>query len=50
MLKNGERPKIVQKRLGHADIGMTLSLYSHVTEDMQQDAAARLDALIRDAS
>ncbi len=49
-MANGEHPKIVQERLGHADIGMTLNLYSHVTSDMQRDAAGRLDALIDEAS
>jgi integrase len=46
MLANGEHPKIVQERLGHADISMTLNRYSHVTMDMQRDAADRLDALV----
>ncbi len=46
MLANGEHPKIVQERLGHADISMTLNRYSHVTMSMQRDAANRLDALL----
>ncbi len=50
MLANGEHPKIVQERLGHADIGMTLNLYSHVTMDMQRQAADRLDVLLDEAS
>jgi hypothetical protein len=29
---------------------MTLDLYSHVTADMQRDAADRLDAVMEDAS
>ncbi|MEJ7900443.1 MAG: hypothetical protein WKF63_01260 [Thermomicrobiales bacterium] len=37
-------PKIVQERLGHADIVMTLNRYSHVTPDMQRSAADTLDA------
>jgi integrase len=47
MLANGEHPKIVQERLGHADVSMTLNRYSHVTMDMQRDAADRLDTLVR---
>ncbi|MBN2185836.1 MAG: tyrosine-type recombinase/integrase [Dehalococcoidia bacterium] len=31
MLKQGIHPKIVQERLGHATIQMTLDTYSHVT-------------------
>ena len=46
MLANGEHPKIVQERLGHADVSMTLNRYSHVTMDMQRDAADRLDKLV----
>ena len=43
LLSSGVHPKIVQERLGHSSITMTLDLYSHVSETMQEDAAARLD-------
>lgn len=46
MLALGEHPKIVQERLGHSDISMTLGRYSHVTMDMQRDAADRLGRLL----
>jgi integrase len=36
----------VQERLGHSDISMTLNRYSHVSMDMQRDAADRLAALL----
>ncbi len=49
MLANGEHPKVVQERLGHSDIKMTLDLYSHVAADMQRHAADRLDAAIEAA-
>ena len=39
MLKQGVHPKIVQERLGHAKVGTTLDIYSHVTPGMQQAAA-----------
>jgi integrase len=45
MLANGEHPKVVQERLGHADIAMTMR-YSHVSMGMQRDAADRLDAML----
>ncbi len=48
LLAEGVHGKIVQERLGHANIAMTLDLYSHVTADMQRDAADRLEELIRD--
>lgn len=50
MLANGENPKIVSERLGHASIGITLDRYSHVTPAMQREAANRLDKLIEGAS
>lgn len=46
MLANGEHPKVVQERLGHSDIAMTLNRYSHVTMDMQREAADRLARLL----
>jgi integrase len=46
MLANGEHPRIVQERLGHSDVSMTLGRYSHVTETMQREAADRLAALL----
>ena len=31
-LQAGEHPKVVQERLGHAKVSITLDVYSHVTE------------------
>jgi integrase len=45
LLAQGVHPKIVQERLGHADISMTLNRYSHVTPDRQRSAADTLDAV-----
>lgn len=42
MMADGVHPKIVQERLGHSKVSMTLDRYSHVTESMQRDAADRL--------
>jgi integrase len=49
LLSAGVHPKIAQERLGHSTIAVTLDLYSHVTETMQEDAAARIDAAFRNA-
>lgn len=49
LLALGVHPKIVQERLGHTTITTTLDLYSHVVEGMQEEAAAKLDAALRDA-
>ena len=46
MLKHGVHPKIVQERLGHSDIALTLNTYSHVLPTMQNEAAAKLDELL----
>ena len=43
MLKQGVHPKIVQERLGHASIQITLDTYSHVAPGLQEAAAARFD-------
>ncbi len=38
-------PKVVQERLGHARIGITLDTYSHVLPSMQRQAAEKLDRM-----
>jgi hypothetical protein len=43
MLKQGIHPKIVQERLGHASIQITLDTYSHVAPGLQKAAAERFD-------
>ena len=43
LLKQGIHPKIVQERLGHASIQITLDTYSHVAPGLQEAAAARFD-------
>ena len=46
MLKQGIHPKIVQERLGHASIQITLDTYSHVAQGLQEKAAAQFDKLV----
>jgi integrase len=46
LLAAGIHPKIVQERLGHKSIQMTLDRYSHVITSMQQEAAASLDRIL----
>jgi integrase len=43
LLASGIHPKVASERLGHASIGITLDLYSHVTDTMQGEAASKLD-------
>jgi integrase len=47
-LQAGVNPKVVSERLGHAAVAFTLDRYSHVMPGMQEDAAARVAALITD--
>jgi integrase len=49
LLADGVHPKVAQERLGHSTITTTMDLYSHVTDTMQADAAARLDAAFQAA-
>lgn len=46
MLRAGIHPKVVQERLGHASITMTLDLYSHAVPAMSVEAADQLAALV----
>ena len=43
MLKQGAHPKVVQERLGHSSIQITLDTYSHVAPGLQEAAANRFD-------
>lgn len=45
-LEAGIHPKVVSERLGHANISITLDTYSHAIPAMQEDAAAKVAALI----
>jgi integrase len=47
LLAQGVPMKVVSEKLGHAQIGITMNLYSHVTLAMQQEAADRMDQLLR---
>ncbi|MCA0331670.1 MAG: site-specific integrase [Actinobacteria bacterium] len=48
-LRAGVHPRVVQERLGHANVSITLDTYSHVDIQMQADAAARVAALVTGA-
>jgi len=47
MLKQGIHPKVIQERLGHSSIQVTLDTYSHVAPGIQEKAAARLDDIFK---
>jgi len=46
LMKLGKHPKIVQERLGHASIKLTLDTYSHIMPNMQEEAAKELGRVI----
>jgi integrase len=46
LLSAGVHPKVVQERLGHSQISVTLDTYSHVLPTMQVEAASRLDEIL----
>ena len=49
MLASNIHPKVVQERLGHSSIAITLDIYSHLMPNMQGDAAATVDGVLRAA-
>ena len=47
LLRQGVNPKFVQELLGHADITLTLNVYSRVLPDMGDQAAVAIDATLQ---
>lgn len=45
-LSEGTHPRVVQEMLGHSNVGITLTTYSHALPSLQREAAARMDALL----
>ncbi len=45
LLSEGMHPKVVQERLGHASITLTLDTYSHVLPSLQKEATEKLNRL-----
>jgi integrase len=45
-LAAGVSPKIISEQLGHASVGFTLDVYSHVLPHMQDAAAEKVQALL----
>jgi len=45
LMMPNEHPKIIQEMLGHSRISTTLDIYSHLSQDMQEEAVRRFGAL-----
>jgi len=45
-LAAGISPKVVQERLGHSSVSITLDIHSHTIPSLQEDAAAKVAALM----
>lgn len=45
LLEMNVHPKIVQERLGHSDIKITMDTYSHVTPTIQQKAVSAMETI-----
>lgn len=41
------RPKILQVILGHANVGITMNLYVHVTEDEKVKEVERIESALK---
>ena len=46
LLRQGVNPKYVQELLGHANVSLTLNVYSHVLPDMGDAAAGAMDTAL----
>lgn len=47
LLKAGIQPKVVQERLGHSSIAITLDIYSHLFPSLQKEAAQKIGEIIQ---
>jgi site-specific recombinase XerD len=48
MLASGVNIKVVSEMLGHSSVATTLTIYAHVTEDMQEHAARAMGQIFFD--
>ena len=46
-IQAGDDIKTVQGNLGHATASFTLDVYGHITDQMKQASAARMEAFIK---
>jgi len=46
LIQAGVNPRVVQQRLEHSDVNITLNTYTHVLPEMDIDAAEKLDSIM----
>ena len=46
LIQAGVNPKVVQQRLGHADVNITLNTYTHVLPEMEVEAVEKLERIM----
>ena len=46
MLLRGAKPKVISEALGHSSVVFTMDTYSHIIEEMQEDAMVLLDEVL----
>ena len=49
MLKQNVNPKIIQERLGHSSIMITMDVYGHLMPSMQKEAVLNFADLLKNA-
>jgi integrase len=47
LLSQNVHPKIVQEMLGHSQISLTMDTYSHALPSLQEEAAGKIDTLLK---
>jgi integrase len=47
LLSAGMHPNVVQERLGHSTVAITLDVYSHVLGSLRRDAAEKLHGMLK---
>ena len=49
LLRAGIHPKVASARAGHSSVTITMDVYSHILPGMQEEAAMKIDAVLRTA-
>ncbi len=50
LIEAGEHVKVIQSRLGHSSARITLDVYGHLFDGIDEAAAERLDGAVLDAA